>query len=187
MTMARKHKLPLEEVRMRRQEFQSYALDEEGKMPHLEFRDVVRRYCGIEPGGDIPAHLLRQHDKMESGAGVTFEDFLLWTVVTAWLPERLVSDPEERRLRQIARDNGLCITDVERIKATFDKFDNDGSGYIEEKEFRNLVLTLMNVKNPSDVSAKRLHRYWCEVDSDRSGSISFEEFLQWYYNLFEGK
>lgn len=184
--MARKHKLPLEEVRMRRNEFQSYSLNEDGQIPRLEFRDVVRRYCGIEPGGDIPAHLMRQTHAESSEAGVSFEEFLLWTVVTAWLPERLVSDPEERRLRQIARDNGMCITDVERIKDIFDKFDINHSGIIEEREFRNLVLTLMNVKNPSDVSAKRLHRYWCEVDGDHNGTIGFEEFLQWYVNLFEG-
>uniref|UniRef100_A0A7S4WJD9 EF-hand domain-containing protein n=1 Tax=Alexandrium monilatum TaxID=311494 RepID=A0A7S4WJD9_9DINO len=183
MAMARKHKLPLEEVRARREEFHSYNLSEDGMMSHGDFQDMIRRYCGIAPGAEIPPYLLRQYDFTESG--VSFETFLLWQVLTAWLPERLVSDPEERRLRSIAKDSGMCIVDVERIKVNFDKFDLDRSGTIDEKEFRNMIISLMKVKNPADVSAKRLHRYWCEVDVDRSGAVRFEEFLQWYVNLFQ--
>jgi len=42
----------------------------------------------------------------------------------------------------------------------------------------------MKVKNPNDVSAKKMKRFWLEVDTDRSGEVNFEEFLLWYFNFF---
>merc|ERR1712151_1263147 len=128
VSLAKKHKLPVQEVRKRQEEFQEFNLDEAGELGLEEFKEVVRRYCGIDAGGEIPNHLLNTQwaaiDTDQSGA-VSFEEFLVWSVGTEWSEERLVLDSTERYLRQVARDLGISIADVERIKTVFDKFDED--------------------------------------------------------------
>merc|ERR1711953_1499830 len=97
--------------------------------------------------------------------------------------ERLVCDPKERFLRQVARDNGLALPDVEKVKAVFDSFDADRSDAIDEEEFMNVICVLMKAKHPSDIGSKKLKRFWTEVDADGSGAINFVEFLIWYFRF----
>lgn len=44
----------------------------------------------------------------------------------------------------------MPVIDVEKIKAHFDTFDEDGSGIIEFGEFRLLLFKLLKVKDPSE-------------------------------------
>jgi len=95
-----------------------------------------------------------------------------------------VTDPKERQFRQLARDHGFCLPDVEKVKTVFDKFDQDGSGYIDEDEFRQALIQLWGVKDSSDLSKTKMRQYWVEVDADASGQIAFAEFVTWYLNVF---
>jgi len=72
---------------------------------------------------------------------------------------------------------------VERVKCLFDKIDVDGSGEIEQGEFRILLYDLLQCRK-DDIPVKRLQRYWREVDLDGSGSVGFNEFLIWYKTSF---
>ncbi|OLQ14425.1 hypothetical protein AK812_SmicGene1449 [Symbiodinium microadriaticum] len=43
----------------------------------------------------------------------------------------------------------------------------------------SVIMQIMEVKDPRDISSQRLYRYWQEVDTDASGNVSFQEFLSW--------
>lgn len=188
MRMARKHQLPVEEVRERKEEFDTLDKDRSGTLSVEELIAAIRARCNLEFDEPIPPHLLSSTwasaDKDSDGL-VNFEEFLCWSISTAYSEEMLVTDPEERRMRRMARENGLLLPDVERVKDVFNRFDADGTGNIDEVEFRSALHALMNLKNPNDMSLKKMQRYWLEVDTDRSGTIEFDEFLLWYFNFFD--
>jgi len=106
-------------------------------------------------------------------------------VTHAFAEEVLVPDQRERHIRQLAREHGLFLGDIEKIRKTFDQFDENGSGFIDRLEFKEVMLVLMKVQNPQDLSDKMLDRYWHEVDNNFSGSVSFEEFLMWFTLYFD--
>mmetsp|Transcript_2280 Transcript_2280/g.5240 ORF Transcript_2280/g.5240 Transcript_2280/m.5240 type:complete len:397 (+) Transcript_2280:2-1192(+) len=82
--------------------------------------------------------------------------------------------------RGLAKKYGIPIDEVDDIKAKFDEFDLDGSGVIEFDEFRQLMLKLFEVKNPSDMPEPRIQFFWNSLDTDGGGDADFEEFLVWY-------
>jgi Ca2+-binding EF-hand superfamily protein len=187
--VARAMNLPIEEVHAKWDDFVRFDKSCNGTLSLEEFRLAVREKCDLPSDAEVPEHLLKHcwGSADDDGDGqVTFEEFVVWSMKTAYTEEILVTDLKERQLRLMARTHGLCLTDVERIKDVFDRFDGDASGHIDEDEFRKILLVFMKVKNPADVSEKKLKRYWREVDADRSGSIDFEEFLLWYYRCFAG-
>lgn len=186
--LSKKHRLAIEEVRWRLHEF--HDLDKNGNelLSRDEFEEAIRRYLKMPAGMPLPPHLFDTHwlsVDFDSDDCVDFEEFLAWTVKTAYTEEVLVPNPEERNLRRIARANALCLYDVERIKTAFDEFDTNGNGSIDTEEFRSVLLKLLKVKNPGDISGQKLQRWWREIDVDGSGSITFEEFLLWYMKYFE--
>mmetsp|Transcript_99445 Transcript_99445/g.310484 ORF Transcript_99445/g.310484 Transcript_99445/m.310484 type:complete len:551 (-) Transcript_99445:35-1687(-) len=187
VALARKHRMPLREVRERRREFQGFGASGSGGgfLSAEEFMRVVRQHFNLGPADSVPQHLVRGCGAAERGR-FGFEDFLLWTTRTAYAEERLVSDPKERTLRQTAREYGFALPDVEKVKAVFDAFDSDKSDSIDEEEFGNVICALMKAGRPSDIGAKKLRRFWTEVDTDGSGAISFLEFLTWYFRFMGG-
>lgn len=96
----------------------------------------------------------------------------------------MMPSPTERRTRQLAREHGMPLPDVEALTNFFNEFDTDGSGEIDEDEFRGILYKIIGVKTETDVPLKRLQRYWREVDMDGDGSITFNEFLIWHKTCF---
>eukprot|EP01012_Entosiphon_sulcatum_P049484 TRINITY_DN6810_c0_g1_i1.p1 TRINITY_DN6810_c0_g1~~TRINITY_DN6810_c0_g1_i1.p1 ORF type:complete len:1139 (-),score=138.44 TRINITY_DN6810_c0_g1_i1:1798-5190(-) len=68
--------------------------------------------------------------------------------------------------------DGLSRDTIAECKKIFEKYDSDGSGYIEEDE---LAIALQDMG--FSFSRKDLHRLMEEVDADCSGKIEFDEFL----------
>lgn len=187
VNVAKKHNMSVDEVKIALDEFHRLDKDSNGYLCETEFLEVVRSRANLPPHEPVPKHLRAKFwakaDSDNSG-DVDFEEFLLWSVQSAYTEEILVTDHKERYVRQLARKSGFALTDVERVKKVFDSFDGDGSGVVDESEFREVLIALMKVKNPADVSEKKMKRFWLEVDTDRSGEINFEEFLLWYFNFF---
>eukprot|EP00435_Cladocopium_sp_Y103_P072765 s13_g41.t1 len=82
-------------------------------------------------------------------------------------------------LRQLAREAGVSLSEVERYRAMFDEFDTDGSAEISQAEFVFVIMQILGVKDARDIPTPILNRYWQEVDTDGSGEVSFREFLYW--------
>jgi len=71
--------------------------------------------------------------------------------------------------------------DLEEAAAQFDSFDKDGNGSITLSELRTVVSNL-GLK-PGD---EELQKYIDEVDSDKSGTVEFGEFVQILRNVRSG-
>lgn len=187
--LAKKHNLSVDDVHEKMRDFQDFDTSGNGYLSQDEFEATVRRLCHIPADSQIPHHLLANHFSkidMDEDGQVSFEEYIIWSMETAYSEEVLVPDKNDRDMRRLARDNDIPITEVERVKKVFDQFDLDGSGNIETEEFFHVIMKLLNAQKPSDVSKKKLERYWNEADRDGSGEISFEEFLLWYVNVAAG-
>jgi len=67
----------------------------------------------------------------------------------------------------------LSEEDVESYKQAFELFDEDGDGTISIKELSKVMTSLG--QNPTDAEIEDMIN---EVDSDRNGSIDFDEFCK---------
>ena len=64
---------------------------------------------------------------------------------------------------------------VPSARETFDLFDTDNSGTIDENELGKLLVIL-----GADISAKDLGPIFRALDTDGDGGIDYEEFDSWY-------
>jgi calmodulin len=67
------------------------------------------------------------------------------------------------------------MSDESDLKAAFDKFDKDGSGFIDEAEFSALVKSLGVQLSPEKVGVAFL-----AIDVNGNGRIEFGEFSAWW-------
>merc|ERR1719161_1176596 len=84
---------------------------------------------------------------------------------------------EDQQLRDIAKQYGLHLPVVEKLKAMFDKFDTYKSGDVGRAEFDLMYRELENIPPGMEIPTRFIDPAWKKVDIDESGSISFEEFL----------
>lgn len=70
----------------------------------------------------------------------------------------------------------------EEIKASFDQFDEDRNGHITCKEIGNLMKSL-----GEDVPGYKIRDMIKEVDIDENGTVEFDEFIEMYKKVKEGK
>lgn len=181
MQLSKEHNAPLHEVRGAHAEFLKLELDVDGQLSMMEFAAVMRQRLGLAPGANLPKHLLLDLDGCNV---VTFKEFFDWQRKAQWNEELLVPDEKERELRRFAQENGIHLQDLERLKKTFDSYDEDGSGTIEKQKFKQVLCKVLRLKDPTELSPQMFQRYWREADADNSGSIDFEEFVLWYNNIF---
>jgi Ca2+-binding EF-hand superfamily protein len=65
--------------------------------------------------------------------------------------------------------------ELAELRQTYDRFDNDGDGWIVQKEFTLLLQSL-----DTDLSEDECLLAFEATDEDGDGSISFEEFMKWW-------
>merc|ERR1719440_306460 len=90
---------------------------------------------------------------------------------------------EDLKTREIARELGITFPEIEKVKAVFDKYDEDGSGKMEKDEFRLMMTDLVCVGKlkGQEVPRALLEDQWKGVDHDGSGEVDFDEFCEWYF------
>mmetsp|Transcript_55292 Transcript_55292/g.128709 ORF Transcript_55292/g.128709 Transcript_55292/m.128709 type:complete len:614 (-) Transcript_55292:461-2302(-) len=185
VSLAKVHHLPMDEVRRRQIEFQTLNKDGSGTLSASEFTDAVRRYCNIMPNEEVPEHLFDRAwfgDDGDTNSGMDFESFLRWTCRVSSTEEMLVTDPEERRLRQLARGKHVDITAVDKAKRLFDRFGCNGR--IHEDKFRNLLAACMDIKDPEDIPSQTAHRCWMDANVHNAAHVSFEQFFVYWLEHF---
>jgi len=94
-----------------------------------------------------------------------------------------IVDPEERKLREIAKRHNIGLIDASNIKEHFVRYDADGSGAIDKQEFREVVreLLLVGKAKNCDLAESVVDQFWVQADFKRTGEIEFEDFLCWFY------
>lgn len=184
--LSRFYGVSIDEVKEFHKEFEALNKSNTGELTREEFNTYVLRRRQMSPEDEMADLVLQKAwikaDVDRSGT-LSFEEFLLWSLGAANTEELAVQDKRELQMRQLARELGLTLMDVEKVQDVFKRFDANGDGTIDHLEFRQALITLMNIKNESDLSQSRVLRWWYEVDADRNGRVCFSEFVVWYFSL----
>merc|ERR1711904_371109 len=84
---------------------------------------------------------------------------------------------EDKYVRAIADEKGISRIDADDVYSAFKKVDADASGIVDKEEFEVLVKDL---HKGVDLHKRHIDDWWRIVDEDKSGTISFPEFLVWW-------
>jgi hypothetical protein len=84
---------------------------------------------------------------------------------------------QDLMLRSLGKLFDCPIVDVESIFEDFRKVDTDGSGFLDQEEFRTMLMTMHNGMEPTKT---QLRNAFDLIDEDGSGTIDFPEFFCWY-------
>ena len=75
----------------------------------------------------------------------------------------------------------LSLHDLCRMRIAFEKADEDGSGALDQQEFVDAFLPVLDA-DPGDV-----HLLFMRIDADSDGTVTWEEFLSYVLSQDEGK
>ena len=64
---------------------------------------------------------------------------------------------------------------TEEIKKIFNQFDKNKNGYIDKNELSSLAIALNDPLSPAE-----LQDFFKNLDKDKSGKISWEEFIKYW-------
>lgn len=90
-------------------------------------------------------------------------------------------DPDEKKLRQIAKDHGIPYNVVGKIQSAFYKYDRDRNGNIDKDEFRQIMRDAICTGKAKDVEIPEciVEKEYIQADRRRRGEIHLEDFLIW--------
>lgn len=186
--LARKYRIPFSEIRDQLTEFNMLDKEQTGTLSSEQFLKAVRsRLVERHQVAEVPDRVMedvwRTTDTDRSGT-VDFEEFVAWAQTMAFSEEMLISSPMDLRMRNLAQEYQVCITEVERLFREFDKFDVDQTGYIAKSEFQQLVKVLLCAHENYEIPQERLNRLWHEANAEDNGTVCFQSFLLWYRKFF---
>eukprot|EP00435_Cladocopium_sp_Y103_P025652 s2929_g6.t1 len=135
----------------------------------------------------------------QDGSGqISFDEFQQWYCKafridgnpdrTSFISSEQVP-PHEGMIRNIAKKLNLDFFKVDSLWTRYSSFDLDKSGALDYQEFTRLIQReLSPAGSPESVPDKVVQKFWIEIDTDKSGLVSFGEFCAWYMKfLFGGK
>lgn len=161
----------------------------DAKLEHERFAQILCKLTQTDDPNDLPDGLVQSAFELADKDGDQMID--LKEFVTFYSKHRFSEDllcsRKERELRALARKHSLTIPDIEKFKSSFERFDEDGSGAIDFEEFENVLRELMKIPAHIQIPPNRVRQFWVETDTDRSGEVSFEEFLVFYLRHFGNK
>lgn len=154
-------------------------VEAEPALPVQGLKNWLCQFSGIDENQPL-GHLLDPEWSKETC--LSEDEFLAWYNSRQWSEEIMVPDPLERRVRHFCKKQGYHISDVERVKAAFEKADRDSSGLLDQQEFAACYAGLVGV-DPCEVVESRFRILWEEVDEDHNGTIDLLEFAKWYLRV----
>jgi len=129
--------------------FSIFDKDDSGKISHTEMMGVLRLLGNNPTNGELE-DIIRSIDLNKDGF-IDFDEFArVW-----WVREQ----------QQLEADF------EDELQLAFEVFDTDGSGVITREELREKLTTL-----GEKLSEEEVEELLAEADTDKSGTISFEEF-----------
>lgn len=124
---------------------------------------------------------------MDNVSGCRFAKIQSWRVVWCIQPPhyQLKSVQLGRKLKLSSltgpSQKAESMDQEAQCRLAFETFDTDHDGFINEKEFRELVMfpDLQSIKSPLLTDAE-IRKFLKEIDSNDDGRISYDEFLKWW-------
>eukprot|EP00931_Biecheleriopsis_adriatica_P006039 TRINITY_DN107501_c0_g1_i1.p1 TRINITY_DN107501_c0_g1~~TRINITY_DN107501_c0_g1_i1.p1 ORF type:complete len:386 (-),score=83.67 TRINITY_DN107501_c0_g1_i1:65-1222(-) len=158
-----------------------------GGLDFTQFRSLLLRVFDVNHVPD--EHVASAYSQCNASAGPLDTDtFFHWyrnNIFTFVSAMTAAGDAYQSHtmVQDLAKKFGTSPVELDRIKAKFDLFDLDKSGFIEFDEFEAMMLKLLK-SGKADLPRNRMQRFWQEIDKDGSGSVDFEEFTEWWLKYF---
>eukprot|EP00441_Pelagodinium_beii_P016341 CAMPEP_0197659036 /NCGR_PEP_ID=MMETSP1338-20131121/45925_1 /TAXON_ID=43686 ORGANISM="Pelagodinium beii, Strain RCC1491" /NCGR_SAMPLE_ID=MMETSP1338 /ASSEMBLY_ACC=CAM_ASM_000754 /LENGTH=314 /DNA_ID=CAMNT_0043235777 /DNA_START=208 /DNA_END=1152 /DNA_ORIENTATION=+ len=192
MNLAKRHRLEFLEVKVMLRSLEAHNVKTGGLT--FSFPDFQKFLCGVFDVHKVPDDVAMQlhRSTCKDGKGelkdFAVDEFLDWYMMNMFtLVAKLRGDAKQvasiELTQELCDKHGLKPADLDKVKKQFDKFDEDGSGEIEQDEFQAMIYNLVQAK-PGDISDDRIKSFWREIDRDGSGSVDFAEFVEWYLKYF---
>eukprot|EP00928_Gymnodinium_smaydae_P029772 TRINITY_DN2232_c0_g1_i1.p1 TRINITY_DN2232_c0_g1~~TRINITY_DN2232_c0_g1_i1.p1 ORF type:complete len:384 (-),score=87.04 TRINITY_DN2232_c0_g1_i1:101-1252(-) len=151
------------------------------------FTKILCLMEGANSEDDLPLGTLEsafQFADKDKNGDIDFSEFLAY-FATRGFREEFALNQQEREARMLCREYDMNVCDVDRYKQLFAKFDADGSGYIDQFEFQQLIRSCARVDDHIEIPQQRFKQLWKVCDLDGSGEVDFREFLQFYKKYFD--
>lgn len=128
--------------------FGYYDIDRDGSLSYYEFIEkVLESSFGLDSGASKPEKIMVQ----------------MMTIV---------DDKNDVEVKTVLRREDI---NLKTCKASFDKYDVNGSGEIDIRELQQLTRAL-----GLSLDRESINNAMFELDANRNGSISFDEFWSWW-------
>eukprot|EP00439_Symbiodinium_sp_Y106_P066790 s122_g10.t4 len=157
----------------------------QGKLQMSRLPEVLVALCDVTEISEISEAFvdwaLKAADR-DSSSSMDVQEFAIWYSSFCFAEEVTVK-PEVRETRELARQMGLEIGQIEQFKVAFDRYDEDGSGEIEFEEFSNMVQELLKIPHGQELPHDRLMTMWRSADMQQKGCLDFREFCFFYFRM----
>eukprot|EP00928_Gymnodinium_smaydae_P040830 TRINITY_DN27652_c0_g1_i2.p1 TRINITY_DN27652_c0_g1~~TRINITY_DN27652_c0_g1_i2.p1 ORF type:complete len:477 (+),score=86.47 TRINITY_DN27652_c0_g1_i2:160-1431(+) len=187
--LARVFRLPAEEVVPIVEAFENAPKNAGGTIGEKEFYSLL---ASIFEGRKPPKKIAKEaFHECKGKDGVELNLLLEWYVqnLFGWVAE-LKACPIARELDTMVKDFAKTYqvppATIDKIKADFDRFDENKNGLIEYSEFQKMIYSMLRADH-GDLSTSRIQRFWNEIDIHGDGTVSFKEFATWYLKYFKGE
>jgi len=159
-----------------RKVFVHYDRDGSGAIDMREFRALVASLGLLIPAEEVD-NTFRSIDLDDNGT-IEFEEFYQWFSYA----KSHKNNPIKNKLRKVGTKTGMIsITDPAVIRRAFMAVDTDGSGAIDEEEFRQCCNNMKLI-----VDEKEGKQLFDAIDLDGNGTLEFNEFLAWWNSMTRG-
>jgi Ca2+-binding EF-hand superfamily protein len=169
-----------------REQFALADADGSGYIDPEEFKVLCWKLHGLMSEEEIQTQLAKIDT--DGDGRISFEEFRAWWTT----PEMVrlqheqstragiaVGDDRWERDQDLQRRMVVKQREIEeaRLRRTFARVDEDGSGVIEMDEFRRLARTLC-----ATMTEEQMRATFEQIDADGSGGIDLDEFRGWWYS-----
>lgn len=164
-----------------RQVFERFDGDESGYIEVDELDDVLRQ-LGLNTRTDDAALAAVAKLETEDPSRVSWEELSAWWTAhgagaaSTKAPRSEEEQAESQESSEPTRTGDL--PDEEALRRLFDRFDEDGSGYIEQTELAHLIEAAGREPDDAEVVAAL-----DSFDFVEDGRLSWKEFLGWWDDL----
>ena len=133
--------------------------------------------CGIDPKKKLLFEYI-----MHTGRAIKIDSKAAWQ---GWLDTMWAAQPPKLHVCDEMFNIEEALDRTQEIRELFDEYDKDNSGGISPTEMTEMIveMDLAGLGVSKDDIANYVAEEFERVDTDKSGSISFDEFVQYYNSL----
>eukprot|EP00930_Biecheleria_cincta_P086220 TRINITY_DN75549_c0_g1_i1.p1 TRINITY_DN75549_c0_g1~~TRINITY_DN75549_c0_g1_i1.p1 ORF type:complete len:270 (-),score=43.56 TRINITY_DN75549_c0_g1_i1:94-867(-) len=155
-----------------RSQFKRWDTDGSGYLDEREMRQVLIK-MGLK-GSDIMA-IFKTIDA-DSNGRISYEEFIDWTRSDQEDGYRAVVSGRYQHEQKQAAVQADKDEDREHVLRTFKRWDADGSGKLDRREFQKAL-------SAASLRPAAIDQMWTLADKDHNGLVDISEFVAWAFTL----